>query len=533
MADERTNNPVRIPLIGRIDSNNALQKEQEITAILSDKQNCPVILDARDLVYISSAGLRILLRIKKSHPDLRLSDVSNDVYDILEMTGFTEIITIEKSYRSISIEGCELIGEGANGKVYRINNEMVVKTYKNNDALSEIQHEREVARTALVLGIPTAISYEVVKVGDGYGSVFELLNATSFAKILANTPERIDWCVKEYVNLLKLLHRTVAPEGKLPSVLKEVRYWVDGTKLLLPPEYGKKLERLIADLPDRNTVIHGDCHTKNIELAGNEVLLIDMDTLAVGHPIFEFAQIYNSYIGFSERDPSVVERFQGYSASVANEVWRRTLKGYFETDDEALINKIEEMIRVVSYTRLVDWGRRHFRPMTAEKEATLNMWKNELVELLDKLDSIDFLALSEGGDSNELEIDADIMNLDQVQSFVEEHLAQIECSPKSQMQIGLAVEEVFVNIAHYAYAPDIGTATVRVEVTQDPVCVTITFIDHGVPYDPLKKEDPDVTLSADQRQIGGLGIFLTKKTMDNVSYEYKNGQNILTLKKNL
>ena len=104
---------------------------------------------------------------------------------------------------------------------------------------------------------------------------------------------------------------------------------------------------------------------------------------------------------------------------------------------------------------------------------------------------------------------------------------------KAQMQISVAVEEIFVNIASYAYAPDKGSATVCVEVSGDPVTVTITFVDRGVPYDPLAKEDPDVTLSADERGIGGLGIFMTKKIMDDVAYEYRDGKNILTLKKNI
>ncbi|MBR3991274.1 MAG: ATP-binding protein, partial [Clostridia bacterium] len=108
-----------------------------------------------------------------------------------------------------------------------------------------------------------------------------------------------------------------------------------------------------------------------------------------------------------------------------------------------------------------------------------------------------------------------------------------DCSPKAQMQMDLAVEEIFVNIANYAYAPDKGRATVRVEVSDDPVTVTITFTDRGVPYDPLKKDDPDVTLPAGEREVGGLGIFLTKQIMDDLSYEYRDGQNILTLKKKL
>jgi len=133
----------------------------------------------------------------------------------------------------------------------------------------------------------------------------------------------------------------------------------------------------------------------------------------------------------------------------------------------------------------------------------------------------------------ELEIEAAVENLPEVMAFVERRLDEADCPPKAQMQIGVAVEEIFVNIAHYAYAPEIGHATVRVEVCEAPLSVLITFIDHGVPYDPLARDDPDVTLSAEERKIGGLGIFMTKKLMDDVAYEYRDGQNILTLRKNL
>lgn len=131
----------------------------------------------------------------------------------------------------------------------------------------------------------------------------------------------------------------------------------------------------------------------------------------------------------------------------------------------------------------------------------------------------------------ELELEALTDNLPQVISFVDEQLEAADCPMKIQMQIDIAVEEIFVNIAHYAYNPDVGTAKVRVEVLGEPPAVDITFIDNGIPYDPLAKADPDVTLSAEERQIGGLGIFMVKKSMDDVKYEYLDGHNILTLKK--
>lgn len=134
---------------------------------------------------------------------------------------------------------------------------------------------------------------------------------------------------------------------------------------------------------------------------------------------------------------------------------------------------------------------------------------------------------------NELEIEALVDNLTEVIDFVDAQLEAVDCSMKVQMQIDLAVEEIFVNIANYAYDPETGPATVRVEVAPDGSQVKITFIDHGVPYDPLAKEDPDITQSADERKIGGLGIFLVKKNMDDVKYEYVNGSNILTILKEL
>ena len=133
----------------------------------------------------------------------------------------------------------------------------------------------------------------------------------------------------------------------------------------------------------------------------------------------------------------------------------------------------------------------------------------------------------------ELTVEAKIENIEAVTDFVNEQLEALDCPMKAQMQIDIAIDELFGNIAHYAYNPEIGKATVRVEVIEDPLAVTITFIDNGIPYDPLAKSDPDTTLSAEERDIGGLGIYMVKKSMDDITYEYKDGQNILAIKKNL
>lgn len=133
----------------------------------------------------------------------------------------------------------------------------------------------------------------------------------------------------------------------------------------------------------------------------------------------------------------------------------------------------------------------------------------------------------------ELTVAATVENIETVTDFVNEQLEALDCPMRAQMQIDIAIDELFGNIAQYAYAPKIGQATVQLEVTEDPRAVVITFIDSGIPYDPLQNEDPDITLSAEERQIGGLGIFMVKKSMDEISYKYQDGKNILTIKKNI
>lgn len=131
----------------------------------------------------------------------------------------------------------------------------------------------------------------------------------------------------------------------------------------------------------------------------------------------------------------------------------------------------------------------------------------------------------------ELVVDAKTENLDQVLDFVNLELEAADCPMKTQVQLDITVEEIFVNIAHYAYQSGVGKAVVRIRIQEE--AVEIIFMDQGVPYNPLEKEDPDITLSAEDRQIGGLGIYMVKKSVDAVSYEYKYGQNILRIQKNI
>ena len=130
-------------------------------------------------------------------------------------------------------------------------------------------------------------------------------------------------------------------------------------------------------------------------------------------------------------------------------------------------------------------------------------------------------------------VEAKIENVDKVTEFVNEVLEEKDCPLKVQMQLDVAIDEIFGNIAYYAYGKGSGNATIQIEMEDNPPKITLTFIDQGIPYNPLENKDPDITLDIEDREIGGLGIFLVEKTMDELSYEYVDGQNILTMKKEL
>lgn len=351
---------VMVFLKGRVDSTNAGEVEEEILKILDGHPGAALILDADGLEYISSAGLRVLLRLKKRIEDLSILNVRPDVYEVFDMTGFTEMMKIEKAYRRLSVEGCEVIGEGANGKVYRLDPETIIKVYKSNDALFAIKRERELARKAFVLGIPTAIPYDVVRVGDNYGSVFELLKSRSFAKLLRETPEKRDELIEMSVGLLRKIHAVELPMGELPDRKKVAYKWTEIFEGRLPDEIYLKLRDLIAAIPDNAHMLHGDYHMKNIMFQDGEACLIDMDTLSQGDPILEFMGIYSAYVGFNELDHTISQSFLGIPFETSQYIFEQTLRLYVGTDDEAVLQHAHDSVELLGHVRVMSraWRRR-------------------------------------------------------------------------------------------------------------------------------------------------------------------------------
>ena len=377
-----------IAVIGRIDATNAAEAEEKIFTIKNDNPGKHIVVDADGLEYISSAGLRVILRLRKEEPKLAIINVAADVYEVFDMTGFTDMVTIEKAYRKMSVEGCEFIAKGANGAVYRYDDETIIKTYFAKDALPEIKQERENARKAFVLGINTAIPYGIVRVGDGYGTVTELLSATSVTKLIRANPEDVTQAVKYYIDMLKTVHSVEGEPGELPDMKETALAWADFVSAHIPENQGKKLRVLIEAVPKQNTLLHGDYHTNNVMVQNGEPLLIDMDTLCMGHPVFELGSMYNAFIGFSEHDHQNIMDFMGYSFETATKFWNMALKMYIGTEDENVCRSIAEKAMIIGYTRMLRRALR--RPQEADSPARIARCKEMLAVLLEKTDTLCF-----------------------------------------------------------------------------------------------------------------------------------------------
>lgn len=386
-----TDDGLTITLDTRLDVTNTKRVEADIHALIGEYRAGTVILDCTELDFVSSAGLRMILRLKQSVNNTKLVNVNPIVYDVLQTTGFTELMEVQRAYRVISVRNCEMIGHGANGVVYRYDEDTIVKTFRNPDALPEIRRERELARTAFVLGVPTAISYDVVRLEDGgFGAVYELLDAKSYIKVLIDGERTLDELVNMSVELLRIIHsRQVRPES-MPDMRVIALGWVDDVcELMTPGEYGK-LRGLVEAVPQDMHMLHGDYHFKNNMLQGNESLLIDMDTLCHGYPIFELASMFNAYRGFLEVDPEEGQCFLGIPAETAAEIWEKSLRRYLNESDEASIRRVEQKAMLMGHLRIM---RRAYRRKNTGLPLVQAMFENSRRRVLELLQVVDSLTI--------------------------------------------------------------------------------------------------------------------------------------------
>ena len=382
MRTNLENKVLTIYLGGEINSYNADNIEKEIRETLEKQSFEKLVLDFSSVSYISSAGLRIILKLKQQYNDFSIVETSLEVYDIFSMTGFTNIMDIKKGLKKVFLSGAEVIGDGYYSTVYRIDKDTIIKVFNRVSDPEQIERELKLAKEAFILGIPTAISFDIVKVDDGkLGVRFEMLDCESLKNMVIKYPERMNEFLEKYAALLKKMNTTECFNPNIPDMKAHYLRKLEKIKDWLPEETNEKLLKMFNAIPDRRTLIHGDCHFKNIMVQKDELLLIDMDTLSVGHPIFEWAALYAPYVAFNEDDPGNSMRFFGIKDEDALALYNALLTRYFGKDDQTIRDKI----KIVGYVHMIRWTTNN----DPTNEKRINGCKERLLKLLEQYDDLD------------------------------------------------------------------------------------------------------------------------------------------------
>ena len=367
-------------LEGQINSYNADNVEKEIISIVENEQFKKLLLDFSDVSYISSAGLRIILKLKQKFNNVSVINTSLEVYDVFSMTGFVNIMEVKKALRRVFISGAEMIGSGYYSSVYRINKDTIIKVFNFVDDEEQIARELRLAKEAFILGIPTAISFDIVRVDNKLGVCFEMLDCDSLQNVVIKNPDKLGEYVIKYANLLKKMNNTECHSEIVPSIKDRYFSKLEAIKDRLPEDLFNKASHLLKAVPDTHTLVHGDCHFKNIMVQGDDLLLIDMETLSVGHPIFELAGLYSAYIGFNEYNPEESMDFFGISSESARNLFDALMKKYFANYND----EIKDKISLVSYISVYKWYCN--RP---EYTNEMMKYKEKLIDLLNKYNDLD------------------------------------------------------------------------------------------------------------------------------------------------
>ena len=365
---------------GDLNSYNADNFEKEIEDIVNEKSFQTLLLDFSSLRYISSAGLRIILKLKQRFDDVHIIEASLEVYDVLAMTGFVNIMDVKKALNRIYISGAQVIGSGFFSTVYRIDKDTIIKVFNRVSDPKQIERELKLAKQAFILGVPTAISFDIVRVDDKLGVRFEMLDCMSLKDAFLQNPDKYDELIDRYVALLKKINSTDCMDKSIPDMRKYFLEKVEGIKEFLEEKYYLKAKKIIEDIPETMTFVHGDCHFKNIMVQGDDFLLIDMDTLSRGDPIFELATLRAPYVAFEEDDPGNNEKFLGVSPELCQKIFDDIVVKYFGKDSQ----EIKDKIALVCYIHMIWWNKTN----TPDNQKRLNGCRERLLALLDKYDDV-------------------------------------------------------------------------------------------------------------------------------------------------
>ena len=395
MRSKLEDNTLTLYLEGRLGVDDAQTVRGELMDAIAANPGADIVLDAGDLEYIASSGLRVLSALFKKAGRVPIVNVCPDVYNVFEITGFTALTRILRKPREISLDGCEVIGQGASATVYRMDEETVVKIFVPAIGIERIERERENAKAAFVSGLPTAIPFDTVHCSDGYGTVYELIDAVTLSKFMLDNPDKAPEYRAKYARMMKDMHKASLPDT-FQSVNALYKKWIRSLDAYLSSKEIEALVRFIDTIPSHDGVVHGDCHVGNILVQRGELVLIDMADISRGHPFFDLGSEYFHYkITHVEGVRPIIMRsvlgFVPENDEMTDAIWDALVQGYFEPETEDDLRAVNEIARSGGLLRLValcakhaqlsdsvkrsaiDYARQHFFPYIDEYTEKLGM----------------------------------------------------------------------------------------------------------------------------------------------------------------
>ncbi len=340
-----------IALEGRIDTNNAAQTESEIFAAVDGVSGADIIIDAEKLEYISSAGLRVLMKLRKSiGKPLPVINVSRDVYDIFETTGFTELFDVQKTMRELNIDGCVQIASGGQGRIYRIDDETIVKVFCNGGIipLDYVQEELNNAKAAFVAGVPTAISFDTVKCGEYYGIIYEMINSKTLSKAVVDEPEKIEAFAERYAAFIKDFQSIHVPDGKFKQSRDIYNQKIEALRTYITEDELAVMHEIADSIPVTDTLIHGDPHSGNIMIKDDELMFIDMTEVSYGPKCLDNGAIFRDLISAAQNTPEACEHNMGLPAQLSAQLGQLFFMKYSGISDPAQLGEYLKTAGLVS-----------------------------------------------------------------------------------------------------------------------------------------------------------------------------------------
>ena len=340
-------------LTGRLDTVVTSQVTHDIDTRLA--QCGPITsltCDVSGLNYISSSGLRILMGLAKRYNDFRITECPPAVYQVFEVTGFTQIMTIEKALRQLSVEGCEVIGAGGVGVVYRIDDDTIIKVFRQDTTLDEVQNEITMAKESFVLGMPTAISYDIVRVGEQLGLVYELLQADTLSACAKREPARLDEFARQYAGLFRQLHDIHVPlTSRIPSATENVLHAIHYISRYFDAAGIDLLLRIAESIPRDDRLLHCDLQTKNAMVQGDQLMLIDMGEVGYGHPLIDLGNSYSAMVQLLGSYDDII----GMPRDLGGQLWHRMIRYYYQDLSQAEFDHRMEQIKTAALVRNFSW----------------------------------------------------------------------------------------------------------------------------------------------------------------------------------